>query len=77
MLKRHHSLLRSEDPKFSKAYPNIQRLNNWVNDAIPANFEVQVQKEHRMYENVSMLTSSADFIKAIKNSNIEEAKAIL
>ena len=77
MLKRHHGLLLKEDIAFSKEYPNIVRLSNWVNELIPCNFDVQEQREKRMYENVQMLTSSADFIKAVRSSNIEEAKALL
>jgi hypothetical protein len=34
-------------------------------------------KEERMFSNISQLTSSADFINAVKNSDIQEAKKIL
>ena len=44
---------------------------------VPAGFKELESKEVRMFENRSMLTSSADFIKAVRADKIEEAKAIL
>ncbi len=44
---------------------------------IPANFEELESKERRIFENVSLLTSSAEFIKACKAGDRTEAKRIL
>jgi len=38
---------------------------------IPANFEEFDSKENRLFGDVSMLTSSADFLKAVRASDIK------
>ena len=48
-----------------------------MNQIIPATIEELENKERRMFENVATLTSSADFIKAVRESDIETAKKVL
>lgn len=70
-------MFKDDYPTFEAKYKNIARLNVWINEIIPANFVFQLQREKKMFENVSQLTSSADFIKAVKASDIAEAQRIL
>jgi len=62
---------------FLAKYKHISRLINWLNQIIPATIEELESKERRMFENMATLTSSADFIKAVKDSDIETAKKVL
>ncbi len=62
---------------FLAKYKHISRLINWLNQIIPATIEELESKERRMFENMATLTSSADFIKAVKESDIETAKKVL
>ena len=74
MLKRH---LKIDIESRAKDFPNLARLSIWVNELIPCNFDVLKVREDKMFQSVEMLTSSADFIKAVREENIEATKAIL
>lgn len=74
MLKRH---MKIDIESRAKDLPNLARLSKWVNELIPCNFEVLRVREEKMFTSVEMLTSSADFIKAVREGNIEATKAIL
>ena len=87
LLRRQHSVCLSSNPKqvphtdvtvaFLAKYKHISRLINWMNQIIPATIEELESKERRMFENMASLTSSADFIKAVRESDIETAKKVL
>jgi|LauGreDrversion4_2_1035121.scaffolds.fasta_scaffold155708_3 hypothetical protein len=76
ILRRSHKLFLKEHDMTTE-YKNIARLNIWVCELIPANFNVLIQRENRMFESVEMLTSSADFIKAVRTGDIEQTRAVL
>jgi acylphosphatase len=87
LLRRQHSVCLSSNPKnvphtdvtiaFQATYKHISRLINWLNQIIPATIEELESKERRMFENMATLTSSADFIKAVRDSDLETAKKVL
>ena len=78
MLKRvHHFTTDLADKHLEKQNKNIIRLIDWMLNTIPPGFYELAEKEKRIFENVSMLTSSADFIKAIRNKDLIEASRIL
>jgi ankyrin repeat protein len=62
---------------FSNAYKHLTRLLSWMLGTIPANFEELESKERRIFENIGLLTSSADFIKACKSGHMEGIRRIL
>jgi hypothetical protein len=70
VLKRQHSL--SVPSLAELPFTNIKRLFFWMLRTIPANFEDMDSKEARIFGEVSKLTSSADFIKAVRASQIDQ-----
>ena len=87
LLRRQHSVCLSSNPKnlplttttiaFKSTYRHITRLIDWLNQIIPATIEELESKERRMFENMVTLTSSADFLKAVRESDIQAAKRVL
>ena len=55
-----------------KANKNIVRLINWMTNILSTGFTELELKEQRIFENTQLLTSSADFIKAVRNSDMQE-----
>ena len=55
-----------------KANKNIVRLINWMTNILATGFTELELKEQRIFENTQLLTSSADFIKAVRNSDMQE-----
>ena len=55
-----------------KANKNIVRLINWMTNILATGFTELELKEQRIFENMQLLTSSADFIKAVRNSDMQE-----
>ena len=75
LLKRQHNLAVPSLENFT--YPNLKRLLSWMLGTIPANFEDMDSKERRIFSDTTKLTSSADFIKAVRAGQVDEVKRIL
>ena len=78
MLKRNNNLdPMNKDDLLCKKYKNIARLFDWILSQYNVGFEELEKKERKAFESINTITSSAEFIKAVKSNNIEEAKKLL
>ena len=57
-------------------FKNIKRLIRHMQGAYPIKLQSMVEQEGRFFKNVHHLTSSAQFLKAVREKDLEKARQI-